>query len=347
LHSTRALGTRAPCTATIPNWIYQLRRPAAILSPLSSRIDPNRGRVVGPLQQVDRFVEVNPMPHDRRTFIKTASAATAGLSLAPASSYARILGANDRVRVGVVGFSDRLRGALVPAFQQHAKELNFEIVAASDIWSLRREQAAAQLEKATGLKPALCRNNDELYDRQDVDAVIIATADFQHALHGVEAVRAGRDAYVEKPMANTMADARALRKAVVDTKKIVQIGTQRRSAANYQRAYEFLKSGQFGDIIAVEMTWTVNQPGRWRRPYVVPVLVGHSRSMAGPSDRHRPLVHRAPPPAQRRRQRRHLPVEGWPEELGYLHGGVRLRPARRCEEGLPGDLLVAADQCGR
>ena len=212
------------------------------------------------------------MSHTRRTFIRTASAATAGLSLTPAASYARILGANDRVRVGVVGFSDRLRGSLVPAFQKSAKDLNFEIVAVSDIWSLRREQAAARLEKATGAKPALCRNNDELYDRKDVDAVIIATADFQHALHGAEAVRAGRDAYVEKPMANTMADARALREAVHDTKKIVQIGTQRRSAANYQRAFEFLKSGKFGDIVAVEMTWNVNQPGRWRRPDVVPLL---------------------------------------------------------------------------
>jgi predicted dehydrogenase len=88
----------------------------------------------------------------------------------------------------------------------------------------------------------------------------------------VEAVRAGRDAYVEKPMANTMADARALRAAVKETGRIVQIGTQRRSAANYQRAYEYLKSGRFGDIVAVEMTWNVNQPGRWRRPDLVPRL---------------------------------------------------------------------------
>ena len=169
------------------------------------------------------------MSPTRRTFIKTASAGAAGLTLAPASSYARILGANDRVRVGIVGFSDRCRGSLIPAFQKSAKALNFEIVALSDIWSLRREAGPAHLEKLTGVKPALARNNDELYDRKDVDAVIIATADFQHALHGVEAVRAGRDAYVEKPIANTMSDARAIRKAVKDTGKIVQIGTQRRS----------------------------------------------------------------------------------------------------------------------
>ena len=116
------------------------------------------------------------------------------------------------------------------------------------------------------------RNNDELYARKDVDAVIIATADFQHAYHGTEAVNAGRDAYVEKPTAHTMADARMFLAAVKKTGKIVQVGTQRRSTPSYQKAAEYIKSGQFGDIVMVEMTWNVNQPGRWRRPDVVPLL---------------------------------------------------------------------------
>src|ERR1700747_518938 len=73
-------------------------------------------------------------------------------------------------------------------------------------------------------------------------------------------------------MANPMAHARELRSAVKDTGKIVQIGTQRRSATNYQRASEFVRSGQFGDIVAVEMTWNVNQPGRWRRPELAATL---------------------------------------------------------------------------
>jgi len=85
-------------------------------------------------------------------------------------------------------------------------------------------------------------------------------------------VRAGRDAYVEKPLANTLEDAKAILKAVEETKKIVQIGTQRRSAANYQKASEYLRSGKFGDIVMVEMCWNVNQPERWRRPKVVPTL---------------------------------------------------------------------------
>lgn len=206
----------------------------------------------------------------RREFLKAGAAATAGLAIASrASSYASILGANDRVHVGVVGFADRAKDSLIPALMEHARELNFEIVAVSDIWSRRREEGAQFINKLTGKPVTSARNNDELYDIKDVDAVIIATADFQHALHGVEAVRAGRDAYIEKPLANTMEDALAILRAVKETKKIVQIGTQRRSGLNYLRANEHIRSGRFGDIIMVEMTWNVNQPGRWRRPKLV------------------------------------------------------------------------------
>ncbi len=206
----------------------------------------------------------------RRSFLKSAGA---GLVLnSSAASYARILGANDRVRVGVIGFSERFRDALLPAFQQHAATLNFAFSALSDIWKLRRDDGIAHLSKATGKDIAGARNNAELLARQDVDAVMIATADFQHAQHGVAAVRAGKDAYIEKPLANTMSDAQDIRRAVEETGKIVQIGTQRRSAANYQRAKEFIASGEFGDIVNVEMTWNVNQPGRWRRPALVEKL---------------------------------------------------------------------------
>lgn len=186
-----------------------------------------------------------------------------------ASSYARILGANDRVRVGLIGFSDRARQSLIPAFLRHANELKFEIVAVSDIWQRRREEGVHFVSQLTGQPVAPMRNNEELYEKSVADAVIISTADFQHALHGVEAARAGCDAYIEKPLANTMDDARAILEVVKETRRIVQIGTQRRSGRNYIRANEFIRSGQFGDIVMVEMTWNVNQPGRWRRPQLV------------------------------------------------------------------------------
>ncbi len=211
--------------------------------------------------------------NDRREFLKMSGAVLATTAASwTATSYASIVGANDRVKVGVIGCGDRMKGALIPAFSQHAKEMNFEFVAVSDIWNRRRDEGAAYIQKVSGDTVVPVRNNDELYARKDVDAVLIATADFQHARHGAEAVNAGRDAYVEKPTAHTMEDARLFLAAVKKTGKIVQVGTQRRSTPSYQKAAEYIQSGKFGDIVMVEMTWNVNQPGRWRRPDVVPEL---------------------------------------------------------------------------
>ena len=211
--------------------------------------------------------------NNRREFLKAGTAALAATTVSwNAKSYAAIVGANDRVKVGIIGCGDRMRGGDLPAFHQHAKEMNFEIVAVSDIWKRQRETGASFIEKMCGTKPDQVRNNDELYARKDVDAVIIATADFQHAYHGIEAVQAGRDAYVEKPTAHTMPDARKFLAAVKKSDRIVQIGTQRRSTPAYMKAAEYIKSGQFGEIVMVEMSWNVNQPGRWRRPDVVPLL---------------------------------------------------------------------------
>lgn len=187
----------------------------------------------------------------------------AGLS---AGSYRQIIGSNNKIRTGIVGFSDRFRGSLLPSFMNHAKALNFEIVALSDIWNRRREEGKAHIKEKTGWEVALCRNNDELFDRKDVDAVIISTADFQHALHLADAARAGKDAYCEKPFAETMDDANAALKACKEANIVVQIGSQRRSGSNYHAAFDFIRSGKFGDIVMAEMCWNVNQPGRWRRP---------------------------------------------------------------------------------
>src|SRR5436853_5010596 len=202
----------------------------------------------------------------RREFLQVAAAAL------PAARYARILGANDRVRVGIVGFSDRFRQALLPAFGKVGKELNFEIVAVSDIWNRRRDEGVAGIEKVMGAKPRPFRNNEELYDAKVTDAVMISTPDFLHAHHGVDAIRAGQDAYIEKPLAHTMEKAVEIRDAVKQSNRIVQIGTQRRSAKNYQIANDFIRSGKFGDIVMAEMTWNVNQPGRWRRPELVATI---------------------------------------------------------------------------
>lgn len=209
----------------------------------------------------------------RRSFIQQTSKTATGVYLGSlgfsAKSYGRILGANDRVRVGVVGFSDRHRGSHMPCFLNHYKELNFDVVAVSDIWNKRREEGVAAWKEKMGHDITACRNNEELYDKKLADAVFISTADFQHALHCIEAVKAGCDAYVEKPFAETMEDARAVLKIVKASDRIVQIGSQRRSGANYHAADAYIKSGKFGPVTMVELTWNVNQPGRWRRPQLV------------------------------------------------------------------------------
>jgi predicted dehydrogenase len=216
------------------------------------------------------------MINNRRAFIKNTVKASAGLYIGgmgfSAKSYGNIIGANDKVRVGIVGFSDRFKNSLFPSFYNHYKELNFDIVGVSDLWKLRREQGQGFLKEKMGHDINTYRNNDELYDSKSIDAVIVSTADFQHALHCIEAVKNGKDAYVEKPFAETMEDARAALKAVKASNQIVQIGSQRRSGANYWAADEFIKSGKFGPITMVELTWNVNQPGRWRRPELVAQL---------------------------------------------------------------------------
>ncbi len=216
------------------------------------------------------------MPNSRRVFIKNSAMAATGAYLAGmglnSKSYANIIGANDRVRIGVVGYSDRFRQALLPSFMNHYKELNFDIVAVSDLWKIRREEGMAALKDKMGHDITACKNNDELYNLKDLDAVIISTADFQHAIHAIEAVKAKKDAYVEKPFAETMEDNRAALKAIKASNNIVQIGSQRRSGVNYHAANEFIKSGKFGNITMVDLTWNVNQPGRWRRPALVAQL---------------------------------------------------------------------------
>jgi predicted dehydrogenase len=206
----------------------------------------------------------------RRDFIKASVAGAAGIAIGSrASGYARILGANDRAR-----------DALIPALLKLANELNFEPVAVCDIWNKRRDEGAAFVTQQAdrfkvstgGEQLAKARNTEELYSMKNIDAVVIATADFQHAYHCMEAVRAGKDVYVEKPFANTMSDARQALKLVNGSKQVVQVGTQRRSTPSYMRAHEFIKSGKFGDIVMADMTWNVNQPGRWRRPNLVPLL---------------------------------------------------------------------------
>ena len=213
---------------------------------------------------------------NRREILRTGSLGTLGLlasqSFQSARAQARVAGSNERIRIGIVGFSDRLSSTLLPAYKAVADEFNCEIVGVSDIWNRRRDEAKAYFTKNFGQEIPTYRNNEELYEKAKPDAVIISTADFQHAIHAIEAIEAGCDVYCEKPFAETMQDARAALKAVKSSDRILQVGSQRRSGQTYMAASEYLKSGKFGPIVAAEMTWNVNQPGRWRRPELVAAI---------------------------------------------------------------------------
>lgn len=201
---------------------------------------------------------------NRREFLKRSAYASAAAALATMfAPGTKVLGANDRIRIGVVGPGSRASG-LMQECHGFCEELNMELVASCDIWNRARERGAALIEQLTGKKAIQCRNLEEICARDDVDALIIGTADFQHALHCAYAVRAGKDVYVEKPLANNLDDAKQVLRAVQESGRIVQVGTQRRSDGEYPAAREFIASGQLGTITYIEGSWNYFGP-RWRR----------------------------------------------------------------------------------
>jgi len=215
------------------------------------------------------------MDMSRRDFCRGTAAGMAGILASGVAPSLYALGANDRIRVACVGYSDRFRGSLVKCFKHHNAELNFDLVAVADLWKKRLlEEAKPGLEKEMGHEIAAYRSDVELYEKaKDIDAVIISTADFQHAQHAVHAANAGKDAYCEKPIAEDMYSANLLLDTINAKRKdgmapgaVLQIGTQRRSGKAYAAAKEYIDSGKFGDIAYVNLTWNVNQPRRWRRP---------------------------------------------------------------------------------
>ncbi len=196
----------------------------------------------------------------RRDFVKGAVAATA-LS---AASYGRVLGANDRLHIGIIGPGQRGRSSLMRNFLAWAPEMNAEMSAVCDIWSRNRERAAEMVKRATGREPKLYRNIDEILADKEVDGVLISTADFQHARMAEQAVKAGKDVYCEKPMATVLQQAKDLVKTVKESRQVVQVGTQRRSDGKYRHAQQMMKEGVIGDVKHVDIRWNV-MSSRWRR----------------------------------------------------------------------------------
>src|ERR1035441_4875935 len=215
---------------------------------------------------------------DRRTFMKQAAGTMIAAGMT-ARSYARVLGGNDRIRLAQLGCGGRSRGHVNMA-QMASKVTPVETIAVCDIWSLAREKRAAQVKEAFNLDPKSYKYSEELLANKDIDGVMIATGDFQHAKLCAEVVRAGKDCYVEKPFANVLSEAIETRNIVKASKQMVQIGSQHRSEPYQLAVRDIIRSGRIGNIVHIEQEWNVNEE-RWR---FVNMDTGNSAEME--QDRH-------------------------------------------------------------
>jgi len=199
----------------------------------------------------------------RRQFVGKSAAAAGVTALAmTVPSYARVAGANDRLSIGIVGCGGRMNSLMSEVYKLEKKQ-NCEITAVCDVWDQRREEAAKKVEKWYGRAPRKCRTLADICALEDVDALVIATADFQHAPHMAYAVRHGKDVYVEKPLGVDFDQVKDALMAVRETGRIVQMGTQGRSNGNGWGARDFIKAGHLGTVTYGEIYQPLFQE-RWR-----------------------------------------------------------------------------------
>ena len=203
----------------------------------------------------------------RRTFAKTGAATALGLTAARAfqAPAAQPRGANDRVRVGCIGVANR-GGQLMTAFLEHD---DMEIVALCDVDQTTLEKANARLDGKAGTYADFRK----LIDRDDLDAVVIATPDHWHAIQTVDACDAGKDVYVEKPMSITIHEGRRMVEAARRNKRVVQVGTHRRSSKLYADLAEFVQADKVGKV-------TVSRAYRLSNMY--PTGIGKAKTMKPP-----------------------------------------------------------------
>ena len=189
----------------------------------------------------------------RRTFV-AGSAVTA-------LSASRVRGANDRIRVGMLGVGNR---NLLHEVLQHREEANLEVAAVCDIWKQHREDAGARVKEASGAAPDLLHAQEDLFARDDIDAVVIGTPDHQHCLQLIDAMAARKDVYVEKPLAMDLKELNKAFDAVKATDRVVQMGTQVRSFPTSVAARKFVQSGGLGEVFKIEQARNSYKPYWYR-----------------------------------------------------------------------------------
>lgn len=201
----------------------------------------------------------------RRDFLKkmTGGALVASSAMAmSASSYARVVGANDRIRLAQLGCGGRATGHIRMAHMASSRT-PVEVVAVCDIWNLAANRCASEVHSLFGTKPRIYKYSEKMLTSDDIDGVMISTGDHQHAKLCQEVVEAGKDCYVEKPFANVLEEAKACRAAVYASKQVVQMGTQHRSQPYPLAVRDMIRAGRIGDVVRITQEWNVNQP-RWR-----------------------------------------------------------------------------------
>jgi len=183
----------------------------------------------------------------RRDFLKGTTVAGASAAMLGGLAPSRVLGANDRIRIGTLGTGERCK-VLMSHFKD---EPGVELVAVSDVYGPRRDQ---------GLK--LCVPDAKAYidyrevlDRKDIDAVIIGSPDHWHIPMLMDAMQAGKDVYVEKPIMHSVDEGKPALRAAVDLKRVVGTGTQQRSWPHYLMGKQIVDSGKLGRITYVHAFW--------------------------------------------------------------------------------------------
>ncbi|MBI4559637.1 MAG: Gfo/Idh/MocA family oxidoreductase [Candidatus Hydrogenedentes bacterium] len=182
----------------------------------------------------------------RRDFVKKTSCAVAAAGTLWSSTRraSAAVGANSKVRIGLVGCGGMGRGDLATFFLN--PEVDCPVIC--DVDDAQLAKTAELVEGKRGTRPDTVKDFRRLIDRKDVDMVLVATPDHWHALPTVYACEAGKDVYVEKPLGKSIAEGRAMLEAARSNQRVVQMGTQWRSGTHYREAVEFIHSGKLGKV---------------------------------------------------------------------------------------------------
>ena len=199
----------------------------------------------------------------RREFIQTAGSGTVGLGLmaagAPLVKAAEKLAASDRIRVGILGFGVRGRQLAMVV----ARTSGAEVAAVCDIYDGRFRRAAEVLSG----KVEMTKDYRRILDRKDIDAVVISPPDHWHRQMTVDALEAGKDVYLEKPLAHTIEEGKNIVEAVSRTGRVLQVGSQLLSSIHLPEAKELIQEGRLGRITQVKARWdTGSLIGAWVKP---------------------------------------------------------------------------------